>query len=534
VVARCPSAPPPAIGVVRILGRVVDGHNWGMADNTAADETDGARLLASVREALASWPDLGSHRRISIDQWNGFTVEERRAYQDIGIAAVRRVIGYRAVADQLRALGRLRYEPAVPTLTGLWEHCAVEPIRVAAAHALFSIGTSEARAVLRAGVYDHDRLARFMAVKTMFTDEGMPWDNVGWLFSGDRLATASGQAAAFEALRFLSPRSFSRAGDQWWLNELRDLLSRDRRWLGLCVGLRDHASLGYLARWALQYADRAVTGPALDAAAAAKAVQPRPRAPRLAAGSLVERYQRGDHRGVWRELGAVDPLDGTWRAEADHVAVLTMQRVRRNAERLVTALIARGWPVTAEKALPGPASDVEERLEGLEQLTAAPVPPALAAFWRVVGRLDLVPRELWNAPFPAGVPECLAMADPLEILDPTEAWFCVEEWQDRSAGLHPEVAGPLELEISADYLHKANISGGAPYSIWLPCTGADPLVREEEHHLSFTDYLRWAFANKGFLRTDRQEDWSDHRFSRNQVADATDWLAGVEYERTGF
>lgn len=51
-----------------------------------------------------------------------------------------------------------------------------------------------------------------------------------------------------------------------------------------------------------------------------------------------------------------------------------MQRVRRNAERLVTTLIARGWPVTLEKALPGPAPDAEERLEQLEQLTGAAVP----------------------------------------------------------------------------------------------------------------------------------------------------------------
>ena len=100
-------------------------------------------------------------------------------------------------------------------------------------------------------------------------------------------------------------------------------------------------------------------------------------------GSLVDRYQRGEHRGVWQDLGAIDPLDGSWRAEAGPVAVLTMQRVRRNAEHLVAALIATGWPVTAGKALPGPAPDVEERLQQLEQLTGTAVPPALAAFWRV-------------------------------------------------------------------------------------------------------------------------------------------------------
>ena len=112
--------------------------------------------------------------------------------------------------------------------------------------------------------------------------------------------------------------------------------------------------------------------------------------------------------------------------------------------------------------------------------------------------------------------------------------MAAQEWQERSAGLHPEIAGPLELDISADYLHKANISGDGPYSVWLPCTGTDPLVREEEHHLSFTDYLRRAFAGKGFLRTDRQEQWLNHPFGRDQLADATDWLAGVECERAGF
>src|ERR1700722_15031959 len=505
-----------------------------MADSGGAGAADGARLLDSVREALLGYPDLGSRPRVSCGQWNGLNAAERRAYLDVGITAIRRFNGYRAVAGQLRVLGQLRYEPAVAVLTALWEDCPVEPIRIAAAHALFGIGTGEARAALRAGIDGCEHIDRFMAVKTMLTDEGTPWDNAGWLFSGDRLSTAAGRAAADGALRFLSPSSFSSMGDRWHLDELRDLLSRDRRWLDLCVSLRDHASLGLSARQALEYADPAVTGPALDAAAAARAARARPRAPRLAAGSLVERYQSGDHRGVWRDLGAVDPLDAAWRAEAGQVAVLTMQRVRRNAERLVTALIARGWPVTAEKALPGPAPDVEERLQQLERLTGTAVPPALAAFWRVVGQVNLVPRELWGAPFPDGVPESLAAADPLEIIDPSEAWFCVEEWQKRSAGLHPEITGPLELMISADYLHKANISGGGPYCVWLPATGADPLVREEAHAMSFTDYLRLAFKSKGFLRAGQQQEPVSHGVDRDHQAHASGWLASVEYEQVDF
>ena len=284
----------------------------------------------------------------------------------------------------------------------------------------------------------------------------------------------------------------------------------------------------------LKYADPTVTGPALDAARAVRAAQPRPACPPLRAGDLVARYENGDHRGVWTDLAAVAHLDDLWRAEAEQVAALTMERVRRNAECLATALIARGWPVSLEQALPGPAPDVEDRLKELEQLTGSAAPPALAAYWRIVGTIDLVPRDTWNAPFPTGAPEQLTLADPLEIGDLSNGWYSVDEWQEESGELHPEIAGPLEFDIAADYLHKANISGGAPYSVWLPHAGADPLVRDEEHYLTFTDYLRRAFAGKGFLRLDRQDEWVARGVICDRLAELAGWLASVEYEHADF
>jgi hypothetical protein len=505
-----------------------------VVDNTGTEEIGGAQVLDSLREALAGWPDFGSRARVSIEQWSNFTASEAKAYQDVSISAVRSVVGWRAVADQIRALGRLRYEPAVPTLIGLWEQCPIQPVQVAAAHALFGIGTSEARDVLRKGIHDHEHLAQFMALKVMFTDEGTAWDNVSHLFAEESLETPAGRTAAAQALSLLGPRSYSRSGPEWHSDELRDLVSTDRRWLDLCVGLRDHESLGGQARHVLEYADPAVTGQALDAARVARAAQPRPAAPQLRAGELVARYENGDHRGVWRELGAVAHLDGPWRAEAEQVAVLTMERVRRNALSLTAALIARGWPVSLEKALPGPAPDVEDRLRQLEQVTGAAVPPAVAAYWRIVGTIDLVPRDTWETSFPPGVPAQLTVADPLEIIDLTTAWFSVQEWQERSTELHPEIAGPLKMTIAADYLHKANISGGAPYSVWLPYAGADPVVRYEDHHLTFTDYLRRAFEGKGFLRLDRQDEWLAHGVTRDHLAELTGWLESVEYEHADF
>jgi hypothetical protein len=520
-----------------------------VAEKEGKGDIGGARVLESLLAALARWPDVGNQTRISIERWNSLSASEVKAYHDRGISAVQSVADWQVVADQVRELGRLRYEPAVPTLIGLWEGCSVQPVATAAAHALFDIGTAEARDALRRGIHDHDHLGRFMALKVMFTDDGSAWDNVGHLFSDDGtawdnvghlfsdecLATTAGLTAASEALGLLAPWSFTGSGPEWHSETLRELVSKDHRWLDLCVGLRDHESLGWQAREVLKYADPAVTGPALDAARAERARQRKAPANRpLRPGELVARYRNGDHRGVWRDLGAAAHLDDVWRAEAEQVAILTMERVQRNASNLTAALVARGWPVSTEQALPGPAADVEDRLRQLEQVTGAAVPPALAAYWRIVGTIDLVPRGTWDAPFPPGVPEQLTIADPLEILDLSTAWYSVEDWQEESAELHPEIAGPLELTIAADYLHKANISGGAPYSIRLPHAGADPLVREEVHGLTFTDYLRRAFAGKGFLRLDEQDEWAAYGTTGDELADLTGWLESIEYEYVDF
>ncbi|MBU2664963.1 hypothetical protein KOI35_15780 [Actinoplanes bogorensis] len=458
-----------------------------------------------------------------------------REYQELSIAAIGRADDWRSVDDQVRELGRLRYAPAVPALIGLWAECPVHPVAVSAGHALFEIGTVEARDALRAGIHDHDHLGRFLALKVMFTDDGTAWDNVGPLFSDEGLTTEAGLTAAGEALGLLSPWSFTRSGPEWHSEELRTLVARDPRWLDLCVRLRNHEALGRSARQVLKYADPAVTTPALDAAAAVRAAPTaKPSGPRQRPGDLVARYRDGDHRGVWRDLGAIAHLDDEWRAEAEQVAELTMDRVRQNAVRLTAALVAAGWPVSEDKALPGPAADVGDRLRELAQVTGSAVPPALAAYWRLVGTIDLVPRDTWDAPFPPGVPEQLTVADPLEIIDLSESWFSVEEWQEESADHHPELAGPLEVTFAADYLHKANISGGAPYSVWLPYAGADPLVRDEDHGLTFTDYLRHAFAGKGFLRLDRQDEWLAHGVTRDELTELTAWLERVEYEHLDF
>lgn len=92
--------------------------------------------MDSVRGALLGCPDLGSRLYGKAGHWNGLGAAEKRVFWDVGVTGLRRFAGCRVVAGQLRALGQLRYDPAVDMLVGLREECPVVPIQVAAAYVL--------------------------------------------------------------------------------------------------------------------------------------------------------------------------------------------------------------------------------------------------------------------------------------------------------------------------------------------------------------------------------------------------------------
>jgi hypothetical protein len=311
----------------------------------------------------------------------------------------------------------------------------------------------------------------------------------------------------------------------WRLESARRLIAGDPRWLDLCVSLRDHPSfVGHVAREALRYSDPKVTTPALDRAAQVAASRKRPKRPPPVSGSLLARYEAGEHRQVWRELADADPLDLAWREEAERVAVVTMARVRRNAARLVDTLVANGWPIRTQEAMPGVPSDTESRIREVEELSGRPIPAAVKEFWRAVGSVVLVPA---NADLPRARPSRLTILDPLEVESLSVVWSEVESWRAAASEVHPEIAGPIEVPISGDHLHKANYSGGAPYSIWLPSESVDPLVRHEAHALNFTDYLRLAFERKGFLFNGEQpRDPKDD--------EAVSWLRNLDFDPEPF
>jgi hypothetical protein len=68
---------------------------------------------------------------------------------------------------------------------------------------------------------------------------------------------------------------------------------------------------------------------------------------------------------------------------------------------------------------------------------------------------------------------------------------------------------PFRIDLAPDDFTKANISGGGPYCIEVPFSGADPLFADERHKLPFLDYLRLAFRWAGFPGLDRHAERRD-------------------------
>jgi hypothetical protein len=399
--------------------------------------------------------------------------------------------------DHLRSLvdllGRERYEPSVPILARLWKDCALQPVWVAVGHALFKIATPEAMAVLLSSIEDHDSFGRHMAIKAAF---------------------ARGSNAAFDCF---DQRFGIADGGHWILTDLLYFLRRDGvgstledrlndpRWVDACARHRRHPELGHAAREVLRVAPAKDREKALREAKAAEAPDAPARVRRD--GNLLKRYQAGEFEQVWRDIRSHERIDGGFRDEVTEVAEAAMRRVAQNADLVAERLRAVGWQALARvyqdlRTLPKPG-DLAVFVR-IEEISGAQVPPTLLAFWRVVGGINWV----WDYDAAVDQPN-LGFDLPPEEHDalcvdaPGVISYLFKEWIDEKARYEPDLRHPFRIDLAPDYLHKANISGGGPYHIKVPFSGADPVVADERHGLPFLDYLRLAFRWAGFPGLDR-------------------------------
>jgi hypothetical protein len=380
-----------------------------------------------------------------------------------------------------------------------------------AGHALYEMGTPEAWAALKAQLDDSKHLSRFLAIKATFAMEGeQAYDDFKPRFD----APDRDDPVPYEVLRFLAPAGVATSAPMW-REHAQDILAQDQRWLELSARLRRHEHLGRDARRVLRHAPPAMRDAALAHTRAAEARFHRPVPVRSHRdGMLLKRYEAGAFEPVWRELRSHPRIDGDFREEALEVATATMRRVAHNADLLADRLRARGWrALSAEysdlRTAPSPGD--ETTFARIAEISGAPLPPSLEAFWRTVGGINWV----WDYKVDPVAPDLgvsfaldddidppgiftMAEMDPLCVAPPGITGYLIDEWTTREPEPDPDLVEPFSIDLSPDYLHKANVSGGGPYAIRVPFLGADPLFSNERHRLPFVDYLRLAFAWAGF------------------------------------
>jgi hypothetical protein len=221
-------------------------------------------------------------------------------------------------------------------------------------------------------------------------------------------------------------------------------------------------------------------------------------------GTWLDRYRLAPGPQVWTEmtaLGADIRNDAEWLSDATAVARETMRRARRNVELLVELLPSIGYEFNDEPFTPPPAN-VTGLLDEIEA-TIGVMPLALRVFFEEVGQVNLVGGHPgWDFDY----------LDQLVVEAPVD--FILSEFEDwdHDRGTDWDRGSLFELPIAPDYLHKADVSGGAPYSVAVPNPGADGLLLWEPHMTTFSNYLRIAYRMGGMPGWQREpallDEWA--------------------------
>lgn len=473
-----------------------------------------AEMLRELQESILFAPDFPKRISYSHEQQVSLSKENVRAQNEPQLEAIERAGASCAHLGNLaRRLGAARYEPAVATLAQLWRECALVPVRTDVGHALFAMGTDAAHSALESMIEDSDHLSVFLGVKAVFDrDPAKAYDYFEHRYREPRPGSP---AVALQAIGLFAPRSFSfKDGKEvpcWIEPRAPAWLKQDARWLDLCARLRHDPVFGEVARDVLRYADASDMNAALDRARQAEPVKAIEQWTKRA-GDLAARYRAGEFEAVWQEIRAQGDIGGDFREEVLEVAEETMRRVARNADVIAERLRHLGWRALMGKLRTAPSGDDTAQFDRIESITGGPLPPSLRAFWTIVGGIDWV----WDYKCGQRLPE-LGVDLPMDEMDPlcvdaaSVVGYLFDEWEEQRKQPDPDLVDPFRLDLAPDYLHKANISGGAPYGIELPFFGADPLFACERHELPFVDYLRLSFRWAGFPGLDEHGDREDVR-----------------------
>ena len=214
---------------------------------------------------------------------------------------------------------------------------------------------------------------------------------------------------------------------------------------------------------------------------------------------LIEDYKVGNTVEVYAEIQKLgqDAFLPENYSGVEAVLIETFERVAYNLEVIYTELKKTGY-VFFNRPLNKPSPETEMLLIKLDNAVKeyGYIPLSLKYFYKIVGSVDFA----WN--YETEKTFLWEMADPIQIisLDEIVTHVTNENWkEDIQYYVDDENFGFAFLELSADDLHKDNVSGGSPYSLKIPKKQTiDSDFVNDPHQTTFIDYLRVCFEYCGF------------------------------------
>ncbi|KAA5536220.1 hypothetical protein F0919_00715 [Taibaiella lutea] len=233
--------------------------------------------------------------------------------------------------------------------------------------------------------------------------------------------------------------------------------------------------------------------------------------------TLYNRYLNGETIQVYKDISAMgaDAFLPNNFPEIKNVLTETFQRVSYNLNIIykelkdIHYLFRTDFEYNSDLALIKPLANVDVLLADLDKVVRpfGFVPLSLKMFYKIVGScnfswdFDINEEHIWQ------------FADPIQIsgVDDVLEELTQEGFLDDLSEFYEE-DGYIALEISADYLHKDNTSGGPAYALLLTQKPSiDSSLLNEEHDTTLIDYLRICFDNCGFPRITNKEHNNDYK-----------------------
>jgi hypothetical protein len=224
--------------------------------------------------------------------------------------------------------------------------------------------------------------------------------------------------------------------------------------------------------------------------------------------TFLERYENGETTEVYSDIDKLGQASFSEEHLSDIEAVITetMKRTAHNLEIIYDELkrtnynFKRKIQYSFEAPLNKPIIDADKLLIQLEKIVMpfGSVPLSLKLFYKIVGSCNFAWDYETNRDISWKCSDPIQIAPLDAIVEEVTSEYWVEEMTENK-----EVYNTAYLDLSADYLHKDNISGGPAYAMEITAKPSiDGRLLNEEHQTSFINYLRIVFDNCGFGRTD--------------------------------